>query len=251
MKRTPLKAFSNIRKIGIAAITLREDDELIEVKWDDADQDMLLISRNGMSIRFNATDIRPMGRSASGVRGMKLQPGDEVVNMLTENQGTHVLCISENGLGKLTPMTEFRTQRRGGYGIKCYKITERSGRLVGARAVLEDDELLLITTEGVMIRTACAGISILGRITTGVKIIDLAEGVTVASFTKVKFDPEETPGEDAEADAEATAEDEAAAADEISEDAADAADEELDDDAADEGLDADEEDPADDGPEDA
>ena len=251
VKRTPLKAFSNIRKIGIAAITLREDDELIEVKWDDADQDMLLISRDGMSIRFNATDIRPMGRSASGVRGMKLQPGDEVVNMLTENQGTHVLCISENGLGKLTPMTEFRTQRRGGYGIKCYKITERSGRLVGARAVLEDDELLLITTEGVMIRTACAGISILGRITTGVKIIDLAEGVTVASFTKVKFDPEETAGEGADAGAEATAEDEAAAADEnLDVDDEGAADEELDDDAADEELDADDEEPADDGPED-
>ena len=116
--------------------------------------------------------------------------------------------------------------------------------------MLEDDELLLITTEGVMIRTACAGISILGRITTGVKIIDLAEGVTVASFTKVKFDPEDTTGEGTDADAEAAAEGEAAA-DEISEDAADAADEELDDDAADEGLDADEEDPADDNPEDA
>ena len=190
VKRTPMSAFSNIRKNGIAAIILREEDELIEVKWDDADQDLLLITRMGMSIRFNAKDLRPMGRSAGGVRGMKLSGDDEVVNMITERQGSHVLCISENGLGKLTAMTEFKLQHRGGMGVKCYKITEKSGLLVGARAVNESDELLMITTEGVVIRTSCSSISILGRITTGVKIMDLAEGVTVASFTKVKEDPE-------------------------------------------------------------
>ncbi len=198
VKRTALSAFSNIRKTGIAAISLMENDELIEVKWDDSDQDMLLVTRNGMSIRFNATDIRPMGRSAAGVIGMKLSPGDEVVNMMTEKQGSHILFISENGLGKLTALSEFKTQHRGGYGVKCYKITDKSGNLVGARAVSEDDELLLITTEGVMIRTSCSSISILGRITTGVKIMELAEGVTVASFTKVKADEEEKDEEEKE-----------------------------------------------------
>ena len=119
---------------------------------------------------------------------MKLQPGDEVVNMLTENQGTHVLCISENGLGKLTPMTEFRTQRRGGYGIKCYRVTERTGKVIGAKMVIEENEVLVITTEGIMIRMPVSDISMLGRITMGVKVMNLTEGVTVASLTKVKND---------------------------------------------------------------
>ena len=188
VKRTPLTAFSNIRKTGLAAITIPENDELIEVKWDDADQDLILITKEGMSIRFNVTDIRKTGRSAYGVRGVLLQEDDEVVNMITENQGSHILCISEKGLGKLTKMSEFRLQHRGGRGIKCYKVTEKSGKLIGARAVNESDELLLITTEGVMIRTGCAEISILGRNTTGVKIMDLREGETVAGLTKVKMD---------------------------------------------------------------
>ena len=188
VKRTPLTAFSNIRKTGLAAISIPENDELIEVKWDDADQDLILITKEGMSIRFNVTDIRKTGRSAYGVRGVLLQEDDEVVNMITENQGSHILCISEKGLGKLTKMSEFRLQHRGGRGIKCYKVTEKSGKLIGARAVNESDELLLITTEGVMIRTGCAEISILGRNTTGVKIMDLREGETVAGLTKVKMD---------------------------------------------------------------
>ena len=188
VKRTPLTAFSNIRKTGLAAISIPENDELIEVKWDDANQDLILITKEGMSIRFNVTDIRKTGRSAYGVRGVLLQEDDEVVNMITENQGSHILCISEKGLGKLTKMSEFRLQHRGGRGIKCYKVTEKSGKLIGARAVNESDELLLITTEGVMIRTGCAEISILGRNTTGVKIMDLREGETVAGLTKVKMD---------------------------------------------------------------
>ena len=188
VKRTSMAAFSNVRKTGLAAINLAEDDELIQVKWDDCDQDLLLVTRGGMAIRFNATDMRPMGRTAGGVRGIKLQEGDEVVNMITEKQGSHILFISENGLGKLTALAEFTRQHRGGIGLKCYKITDKSGQLVGARAVAENDEILLITTEGVMIRTSCSSISILGRITTGVKIIDLSEGVSVASFTKVKIE---------------------------------------------------------------
>ena len=204
VKRTPMAAFSNIRKTGLNAITLGEDDELIQVKWDDSDQDLLLVTKDGMSIRFNATDVRSMGRSAGGVRGIRLQDGDEVVNMITEKQGSHVLFISENGLGKLTAFKEFTTQHRGGIGLKCYKITDKSGRLVGARAVNENDEILLITTEGVIIRTSCSSISILGRITTGVKIMDLGEGVSVASFTKVKIEGDSAAaGEDAEPGADA------------------------------------------------
>lgn len=198
VKRTPMAAFANIRKNGLTAITLEEHDELIEVKWDDCGQDVILVSRNGMSIRFNVSDIRPMGRGAAGVRGMKLEDGDEVVNMVTEKQGTHLLFISERGLGKLTPITEFRRQYRGGIGLKCYKITEKSGRLVGARAVSEDDEILIITTEGIMIRTSCLDISILGRITTGVKIMNLGEGVKVASFTKVLEDDDASSDEQAD-----------------------------------------------------
>ncbi|MDO5702005.1 MAG: DNA gyrase subunit A [Lachnospiraceae bacterium] len=203
VKRTPVSHFANIRKTGINAITLREDDELIEVKWDDSDQDLMLFSREGMCIRFNVRDIRPMGRSAGGVIGMRLFEGDEVVNMITENQGSHVLFISEKGLGKLTALSEFRSQHRGGYGTKCYKIMDKSGSLVGAKAVSETDELLIITTEGLVIRTACSGISILGRITTGVKIMDLRDGETVAGFTRVKLDASaEESEEESEEDSE-------------------------------------------------
>jgi DNA gyrase subunit A len=138
-----------------------------------------------------------------------LQEDDEVVNMITENHGSHILCISEKGLGKLTKMSEFRLQHRGGRGIKCYKITEKSGKLVGARAVNESDELLLITTEGVMIRTGCAEISILGRNTTGVKIMDLREGETIAGFTKVKMGSVEEAEEITEEKAEKEVEEEA------------------------------------------
>ena len=192
VKKTPLADFKNIRKTGLAAINLTDGDELIEVKWDENESDILLVTRKGMSIRFNLSDVRPMGRSARGVIGMKLADGDEVVSMMTENQGSHVLFISENGMGKLTPMTEFKTQHRDGSGVKCYKITEKSGELVGARAVCEDDDVLLITTEGIVMRTPCSSISVLGRITTGVKVMDLKDGVKVASFSKVKRDPEES-----------------------------------------------------------
>jgi DNA gyrase subunit A len=190
VKRTTMAAFANLKKNGINAINLKEGDELIEVKWDDSGQDIILVTRKGMSVRFNVEDIRPQGRIAGGVKGISLEEGDEVVNMITENQGSHLLFISENGLGKLTPLTEFRGQHRGGKGLKCYKVTEKSGLLVGGRAINEDDEILIITTEGVMIRTGCSSISISGRITTGVKIMDLSEGVKVAGFTRVLEDVE-------------------------------------------------------------
>ena len=198
VKRTPMSAFANIRKTGLAAITLMEGDELIEVKWDNQDQDLFLVSKKGMIIRFNAADIRPTGRSSMGVRGMRISRDDEVVNMITEKQGSHILFISENGLGKLTNIDEFRRQFRGGSGSRCYTINERSGSLVGARAVVESDDIILITTEGVVIRVPSSGISILGRYATGVKIMNLAEGVTVASFTRVKMD--EAPEEAADTD---------------------------------------------------
>ena len=188
VKRTPMSAFANIRKNGLAAITLQADDELIEVKWDDVDQNLILVSKLGMAICFNAADIRPSGRTSMGVRGMSLAKGDEVVNMITEKQGSHILFISENGIGKLTRMSEFRAQHRGGKGLKCYTIVERSGNLIGARAVVETDDILLITTEGIVIRIPARSISIRGRYASGVKIMDLGEGVSVASFTRVKED---------------------------------------------------------------
>ncbi len=194
VKRVPVKAFVNIRKAGLNAISLQDNDELIEVKYVENDHEVMLISRKGMAIRFRAEDARPMGRTAMGVRGMRLRSGDEVINMVTEKQGSHLLFISENGIGKLTPFTEFQAQYRGGSGVKCYKITDKSGDLVGVRAVDESDEIILFTTAGIVIRTSVSSISISGRITTGVKIIDLEEGVKVASFTKVKEDEEDEEG---------------------------------------------------------
>ena len=196
VKRTPMSAFVNIRKVGINAITLVENDELIEVKYDDCNQDYILISRKGMSIRFNAEDVRPTGRSSIGVRGMKLAEGDEVISMVTEKQGSHLLIVAENGIGKRTAMEEFKTQGRGGIGVRCYRVTEKSGLLVGARAVVETDDVLLITTEGVVIRTPASSISVRSRIATGVKLMELDDGVKVASFTKVKEDPDAESAEE-------------------------------------------------------
>lgn len=196
IKKTPLSEYAHIRKTGLTAIALREDDEMIEVKWVDQNMDIILVSKNGMSIRFNSDDVRQTGRVSMGVRGMTLDDDDEVVGMQIENQGPLMLFISENGLGKMTELGEFKQQGRGGKGVKCYKVTEKTGKLVGARLMNKDAEILLITTEGIMIRTSCSDISVLGRITSGVKVMDLAEGVSVASFTRVKRDPRVEEGDD-------------------------------------------------------
>ena len=208
IKKTALSAYANVRKTGLAAMTLREDDEMIEVKIVDDQSEAVLVAKFGQIIRFKETDVRPTGRTSTGVRGMTLAEGDEIVGMQLLTQGSHLLFVSEKGLGKLTKFPDFRTQYRGGKGIRCYKITEKTGNLVGAKAVNEEDEVLLITTEGVMIRTTCSSISILGRDASGVKVMNLADGVSVASFTKVKDRPPIAEEEEAQKSPEDLREDE-------------------------------------------
>ena len=188
VKRTSLSAFAKVRKSGIVAMTLREDDELIEVLYTERDEDIFLVTAEGMSIHFNEKDVRPTGRTSMGVCGIKLAKGDRVVAMQLAIQGNEMLVISENGMGKRTDKKEFNIQGRGGKGVKCYKVTEKTGRVVGAKMVTDENQILLITTEGIMIRTSVSSISVLGRITSGVKVMDLNEGVSVASFTKVHVD---------------------------------------------------------------
>ena len=186
VKKTSLMEFSNVRKNGLAAINLREDDELIEVKATEKDNDIFLVTKQGMCIRFRETDVRPTGRTSMGVIGMNLDPGDEIVGMQLDNQGEALLFVSENGMGKRTDMEEFTVQKRGGKGVKCYKITEKTGDVVGVKAVNDDNEIMMITTEGIIIQLRAQDISILGRITSGVKLINLEKGVKVAQIAKVR-----------------------------------------------------------------
>ena len=177
VKKTPITEYVNVRKTGLAAIVLRDDDELIEVKATDNKKNIFLVTKDGMCIRFKESDVRSTGRVSMGVRGMNLADGDEVVSMQLNTQGYYLLVVSENGMGKRTSISEFSCQNRGGKGVKCYKITEKTGNVIGAKAVNEENEIMMITTEGVIIRLQCADISILGRITSGVKLINLKEGV--------------------------------------------------------------------------
>ena len=186
VKKTSLMEFSNVRKTGLTAINLREDDELIEVKVTDKDSEIFLVTKQGMCIRFSETDVRATGRSSMGVIGMNLDPGDEIVGMQMQSQGESLLFVSENGMGKCTEMDEFSIQRRGGKGVKCYKITEKTGDVVGVKAVNPDNEIMMITTEGIIIQLRVEDISVLGRITSGVKLINLEEGVKVAQIAKVR-----------------------------------------------------------------
>jgi len=191
VKKTPIQDYANVRKIGLAAISLRDDDELIEVKATDDKKDIILVTKYGQCIRFKESDVRSTGRVSMGVRGINLLDGDEVVAMQLNTQGYYLLVVSENGMGKRTSISEFTCQNRGGKGVKCYKITEKTGNVIGAKAVNEENEIMMITTEGIIIRLQCADISVLGRITSGVKMINLTEGVTVASIAKVRDkDPE-------------------------------------------------------------
>ena len=204
VKKTPIMDYANVRKTGLAAITLREDDELIEVKTTDDTKDILLVTKYGQCIRFHETDVRPTGRTSMGVRGMNLGDQDEVIGMQLDIQGEYLLIVSEKGMGKLTAMEEFTPQNRGGKGIKCYKIIEKTGNVVGVKAVDEEDEIMIINTEGIIIRTECSGISKLGRITSGVKLINLDDNVSVASIAKVRKteddgdEEEESPEENEE-----------------------------------------------------
>ena len=186
VKKTSLKDYANVRKTGLTAIILRENDELIQVKAANGDDEVLLVTKKGQSICFKETDIRGTSRGSMGVRGISLAEGDQVVSMLLKREGTYMLVGSEKGLGKLTAMSEFSCQNRGGKGNRCYKITQRTGNVLGALAVEKDSEIMLITTEGVIIRIPCDNISVVGRITSGVRLISLAENVTVAGIALVK-----------------------------------------------------------------
>ena len=186
VKKTSIMEYSNVRKNGLAAINLKEDDELIEVKTTDADSEIFLVTKLGMCIRFKETDVRNTGRTSMGVIGMNLDDGDEIIGMQTNKQGDYLLIASELGLGKRTDINEFTVQKRGGKGVKCYKITDKTGDVVGVKAVREGQEILMITNAGILIQIPVDQISILGRITSGVKLIDLEKGIKVAKIAKVR-----------------------------------------------------------------
>ena len=186
VKKTPLMEFSNVRKNGLTAINLREEDELIEVKITDSNSEIFLVTKQGMCIRFQETDVRATGRASMGGIGMNLSPGDEIIGMQLQTQGSDLLIVSENGMGKRTNMDEFTVQKRGGKGVKCYKIVEKTGDVVGAKAVNDDNEIMMITTEGIIIQLRVQDISTLSRITSGVKLINLDNGVKVAQIAKVR-----------------------------------------------------------------
>ena len=214
VKKTPIADFMNVRKTGLAAISLREDDELIEVKFTDSDRDILLVTKYGQCIRFHETDVRSTGRVSMGVIGMTLTDGDEVVGMQLDVQGEYLLIVAENGMGKLTAVNEFTAQNRGGKGVKCYKITEKTGNVVGAKSVNKDNEVMMISTEGIIIQMPCEDISVLGRVTSGVKVMNLTGEAKVASIAKVKNAADNADGEEAaEGEADEMAEGNAEAAD--------------------------------------
>ncbi|WP_276929795.1 DNA gyrase subunit A [Herbinix luporum] len=197
VKKTPIKDYENIRKSGLIAINLREGDELIEVKITNGKKDVFLVTKKGMCIRFDEEDVRPTGRSSMGVIGMSLDEDDQIIGMQLDTQGEYLLFVSAKGLGKRTAIDEFKVQFRGGKGVKCYKLTEKTGEVVGVKAVNEENEIMLITTEGIIIRILVSDISILGRITSGVKLINLDdENVFVASLAKVREESSSTSDED-------------------------------------------------------
>ena len=205
VKKTKITDYSNIRKNGLAAINLRDDDKLIEVKLTDNSEDVILITKFGQCIRFNEKDVRATGRTSMGVIGMNLMDEDEVIAMQLASAGESLMIVSEKGLGKCTLMTEFSTQRRGGKGVKCYKITEKTGNLVGAKAVVKEDEMMLINTDGIIIRIRISDTTLLGRITSGVKLINLKENERVASIAVVAkedllFDEDGNPIENNESE---------------------------------------------------
>ena len=186
VKKTAMSEYSNVRKNGLAAISLRDDDELIEVKITSKDTEIFLVTKHGMCIRFDESDVRATGRSSMGVIGMNLDDGDEIIGMQLDDQGDKLLIVSEYGMGKRTELEEFNIQKRGGKGVKCYRVTEKTGYVVGVKAAFEDQEIMLITDEGIIIQLRVDDISVQGRITSGVKMINLDEGVKVAQIAKVR-----------------------------------------------------------------
>lgn len=188
VKKTPIADYANIRKTGLIAMTLRDDDQLIEAKLIDAGEDVMIGTRNGMAIRFNESDVRVTGRSSMGVRGISLDADDEVIGMQKLSQGDYVLVVSEKGMGKLTHVDEFKAQKRGGKGLHCYRITEKTGKLVGFKLTSKEREIMLITNEGVIIRMSLKDAKDIGRNTSGVKFmnIDPDSDTVIASIAKVR-----------------------------------------------------------------
>ena len=199
VKKTPMREYANVRKTGLQAIVLRENDELIEVKATDNKRDIFMVTKFGKSIRFHETDVRVTGRVSMGVIGMNLDDGDEIIGMQMDSQGETLLVVSENGIGKRTDISEFPIQKRGGKGVLCYKIVEKTGYLVGAKLVHEDHDIMMITNEGIVIRISVKDISIIGRNTSGVKLmnIDPNSDTRIASIAKVRDDEQNPEVEDA------------------------------------------------------
>ena len=212
IKKTRLTDYENVRKNGLQAIVLRENDELIEVKFSDDSEDVLMVSREGMSIRFHETDVRETGRVSMGVTGMRFgKAGDAVIGMQTisKDETRKLLVVSENGMGKRTDVAEFRVQGRGGKGILCYKITPKTGKLIAAKLCADEEDILMVTNEGIIMRTAVDAISIYGRNTSGVKLMNIEpeSGVYVAGIARAKHaaeDEEEAAENDTPEDAEKT-----------------------------------------------
>ena len=199
VKKTKIEAFENIRKTGLAAITLNDGDELIEVKATSGENDIFLVTTKGMCIRFNEDCVRDTGRTSMGVRGIRCDKNDEVIAMQLDVQGDEILFVTENGMGKRTELSEFAPQMRGGKGVKCYRITEKTGDIVSAKAVTNDHDIMMMTNEGIMIRMHCSDITVIGRITSGVKLMNVGSGAFVASVAKLaRTEEEENVNEDGE-----------------------------------------------------
>lgn len=202
VKKTKIEAFENIRKTGLAAITLNEGDELIEVKATSGENDVFLVSAKGMCIRFNEECVRDTGRTSMGVRGIRCDKNDKVIAMQLDVQGDDMLFVTSNGMGKRTELSEFTAQMRGGKGVKCYKITDKTGDIVSAKAVTNDHDIMMMTNEGIMIRMHCSDITVIGRITSGVKLMNIGKDGSsfVASVAKLARSEESEDGQDEEAD---------------------------------------------------
>ena len=211
IKRTLISEYANVRKNGLIAISLRVDDELIAVEATDNEKEILMVTKFGQCIRFKESDARATGRSSMGVRGINLIDGDEVVSMVLADEAPYLLFVSEKGMGKLTDVNEFRVQGRGGKGILCYRILDKTGNIVGAIPVEQDDEIMMINTDGIIIRMSCENISVLSRVTSGVKLMRLDGEDVVVSIAKVRetvpkneYDEEDTDEPDEEDASEET-----------------------------------------------
>ena len=198
VKKTSLSEYDNIRKGGLMAVSLRENDELIDVRLSDGEKDIILVTREGMSIRFRESDVRPMGRVSQGVKGITLEDGDYVVGMATSREDSTLLVVTENGFGKRTELDEYKTQTRGGKGILTYRVTEKTGKVIGVKLVYETDEIMLISSDGTLIRMKVADISILGRATQGVTLMRTSEGNAVVSVARIEAENGEEDGEEEE-----------------------------------------------------